>query len=279
MSSDSVGADVSLVFIEPTGRPLAKKVIQRLDGIWFSPNDFHTKNERIKDLYLRTNSVVFQSNFDKEMITKWWGHPRSSHVIYNGVSSNFVQNESLDQNLTRLRKSYTNIFVCSANWHGQKRLPDNVRLFQHLKSLSESSCLLVLGNNAPDIQDRDIYVLGSLPHDACMQVYRASDWMIHLAWADHCPNVVVEALSQGTPVICAETGGTKELVGSYGIVLKENVRYNFELFDYSRPPTIEVSQIDRLLDRKSLDFGEVKTRVDIETSTLAYIDAIKELIK
>ena len=41
--------DVALVFIEETGKlnPVKPKV-QRLDGIWFKPSEFATKNERIK---------------------------------------------------------------------------------------------------------------------------------------------------------------------------------------------------------------------------------------
>jgi glycosyltransferase involved in cell wall biosynthesis len=56
------------------------------------------------------------------------------------------------------------------------------------------------------------------------KVFAVADWMIHLAWADHCPNVVVEALSQGTPIICGEVGGTKEMIahGAYGVVLKDD---------------------------------------------------------
>ena len=71
-----------------------------------------------------------------------------------------------------------------------------------------------------------------------------SDWMIHLAWLDHCPNVVVEALSQRTPVICTESGGTKELVGNRGLIIPEITKYNFELCDYDCPPKLDLSSID-----------------------------------
>jgi hypothetical protein len=61
-------ADVSLVFIERSGAPLAKKVVQRLDGVWFKPEEFHTKNSNIKALYGAADAVVFQSEFDRNFV-------------------------------------------------------------------------------------------------------------------------------------------------------------------------------------------------------------------
>ena len=84
--------------------------------------------------------------------------------------------------------------------------------------------------------------------------------MIHLAWLDHCPNVVVEALSRGCPVICTDSGGTSELVGRNGIVIPETVRYNFELLDYDNPPPLGVGiQIPEKIkvDNSDLDIRKV----------------------
>ena len=54
-----------------------------------------------------------------------------------------------------------------------------------------------------------------------LQVFSAADWMIHLAWLDHCPNSVVVGMSQGCGIICASSGGTYEAVGKNGIVVQE----------------------------------------------------------
>jgi len=58
--------------------------------------------------------------------------------------------------------------------------------------------------------------------------------------------VVIEALSQGTPVICASSGGTRELVGDYGVVLQEKGNYNFELADYDAPPHLNLESLEKL---------------------------------
>jgi len=246
---DGRNADVSIVFIEPSGRPLANKVIQRLDGIWFSPSEFETKNSAIKKLYHFADGVIWQSDFDRGMTTKWWGQPKSGVVIRNGINAPEIKKFQIPV-LEQLRQQYEMLFVCSANWHPQKRLMTNIELYKHLRTFYSSAALIVLGSNPTKIADPHIFYAGSQPHEVCLEIFSASNWMLHTAWLDHCPNTVVEALSQGTPVICSEHGGTKELVQEYGIILNEKNDYNFELTEYENPPDIDITQITNKLPLK-----------------------------
>ncbi len=250
---DVSNEDVSLVFIEPSNtKKLANKIVQRLDGIWFSPKQFQTHNVGIKALYERADVVVWQSEFDKQMTTKWFGHPKRGYVIRNGTDVKPVT-QFTAQNLHKIRSSHHKVFICSASWHGQKRLIQNVELFMHLREIydQERCCLIVLGQPDWMTSDPDIYWLGHQPLETCIEAYSMADWMIHLAWCDHSPNTVVHALSQNTPVICSEIGGTKELVENYGIVLTEQP-YNFELSDYDNPPPIDVTQLLKLPEKSTL---------------------------
>jgi len=279
---DADHADVSLVFIEPTGKKLARKVVQRLDGIWFKPDEFHVKNVAIKSLYEKADAVVFQSSFDKDMVSHWWGtSPQTSclvEVIHNGIDLARLDRITIPE-LARIRSSYDKVFVCSSNWHPQKRLKANLKLFEHLRATQfPNSCLFVMGAN-PDVvvADRHVFYTGSQPAEVYMQVYAAADWMLHLAWADHCPNVVVEALSQGTPVICSEVGGTKELIanGRYGIVLNEKP-YAFELADYDSPPDVDVTQVAHLPHRSELSYDQIPN-IDIQNAVTRYVQLFERL--
>lgn len=228
--------DAALIFIEPSTHIRDDaRTIQRLDGIWFKPGEFHAKNRLIKKTYESCDHVIFQSEFDKNMSEHYWGI-RPNTVIRNGIKMG-------PTNLTfSISKSpETRIFVCSANWHPQKRLSENVRLYRQVRT--ENDILLVMGST-PDTdlrEDLSEMYLGSLSHDECLAVFDKADWMIHLAWLDHCPNVVVESLSRGCPVICAADGGTKELVaGGNGVILPEYNEYKFQLTDYDSPPRVNM---------------------------------------
>jgi glycosyltransferase involved in cell wall biosynthesis len=232
--------DVFLCFFEPTRRPRPPaKFFQRLDGIWFKPEEFESHNQLIKWAYRQADGVIWQSDFDKKMTTHWWGD-RLGRIIHNGID---LQNRpQAGEEAKKFRDTYDKIFVCSSGWHRQKRLKENIDLFQ--KFAGESDILLVLGSNPDEIvTDSRIKYLGHLSHQHCLEIYSIADWMIHLAWLDHCPNVVVEALSQKCPVICSSSGGTKEIVLNNGIVVPEQEEYAYELCNYDDPPQLDFSDI------------------------------------
>lgn len=280
VTTSNVDSDISLVFIERTGAKLTDVVVQRLDGIWFKPGEFETKNSRMKDLYSVADATIFQSRFDKIMIeTLWQQSPKKYAVIHNGIKVNPVKQLTIPK-LVEMRGAYDKIFVCSANWHPQKRLKNNIKLFNYIRDhFYPNSCLIVLGNN-PDHYESGLHVFyaGSVDEETYMQIYSAADWMLHLAWLDHCPNVVIEALSQGTPVICSEDGGTKELIGNYGLVLKEQNLYSYELTDYDNPPQLDVTQLQELPARKDLHYDSI-TNIDISLTAKNYLTLFTSLLK
>lgn len=268
--------DISLVFIEPTGAQLSKKVVQRLDGIWSKPIDFESKNKQIKRLYDSSDAVVFQSSFDKKFIENVWGKSKHHAVIHNGVKINPISSFSSPE-LEKIRQQYDYVFVSSANWHPQKRLKANTELFMHLKTLLDKKCCyLVLGEN-PDyvISDKDVFYAGSVPERLYMEIYAMANWMIHLAWRDHCPNTNIECLSQNTPIICSEDSGSAEIIGNHGVVLKEQIENDLKLFNYDEPPLIDVTQLTEL---KNINVKSVPD-VSIERCANQYIELFKQLLE
>ncbi len=276
VAADPDDYDIALVFIEPTDKlNPSKPFVQRLDGIWFKPEQMKAgMNRSIHTAYDKATSVIWQSEFDKQMSTKWFG-ARDGHVIPNGIeiAPAILRSEALGE----LRARYQKVFVCSSNWHPQKRLVDNINAFRAIRSSQyPSSCLIVLGNN-PDVQvaDKDIFFTGSIRHDLCAEVYSMADWMIHLAWLDHCPNVVVEAISQGCPIICSSEGGTKELVGSRnGVIVSDLSEYKFELVDYDNPPRFAPASIPTLPEWLKAD----PESVNIMKCAEAYASALRSAL-
>ncbi len=268
MGHDIVGSndlyESMLIFIEPTTTPRPEaRVVQRLDGIWFKPDQFHTHNKLIKQAYDNSDHIIWQSEFDKKMTTKWWGDRKGS-IIHNGIDFKTVYPNS---DFLNWRKNYERVFVCSASWHRQKRLKENIDFFQ--KNSTNKDALLVLGKN-PDcyIKSQNIFYLGNITHENCLEVYSKCDWMIHLAWLDHCPNVVVEALSQGCPVICTDSGGTREIVKNNGIIIKENNQYNFELADYDNPYELDIPKVELEKIEIKCDYLNIKSAAEKYISVL-----------
>lgn len=267
--------DVNFVTIESM-QSFNKPMLHRLDGIWFKPEDIETKNVFIKKTYKSADVVVWQSEFDKSMTIHHWGLPKNGVIIRNGIKIEPITSFSSPE-LKKIRQEYKHVFVCSANWRPNKRCEENIELFQHLRDnvLKEKSCMIVMGENPPQIGAKDVFYTGSIPQRICLEVYSMADWMIHLAWLDHCPNTVVECISQGTPIICSNQGGTAELVGGFGIVLKETNDYNFEPVNYVKPPKLDIQQINHLPNKNDLSRT---IDVSIERSALEYESALKSIL-
>lgn len=285
--ADKNDYDVALCFIEPTYNVIknSKPFVLRLDGIWFAPNEFETKNINIKSAYYKANAIIFQSNFDKTFITNWWGLPQNYSIINNGIDIEYVNKIISNNELSfdNLRQQYEKILICSANWHPQKRLNSNYDLLSHIRNdLNINACLIVMGSNPHPPQQKSliphVFPTGNLLHEICLKYYSMCDYMLHMAFLDHSPNVIVECLSTGTPVICSEDGGTKELLHGLGQTIKECTPYKNELIYYDNPPKIDVSQVFDLKTFNDEQKQNTKKFLDINRIAQNYESVFKTLV-
>ena len=66
-----------------------------------------------------------------------------------------------------------------------------------------------------------VSLLGRLAPEAMAEWYRAADLLVFGSWREGCPNVVIEALASGLPVVATRVGGVPELVDERSGVLFE----------------------------------------------------------
>jgi len=89
-------------------------------------------------------------------------------------------------------------------------------LLEALKTVAETRVTLItLGHQPPQLQIENIrlYHLGYIDHERTkVLAYNAADVLVHPALADNLPNVVVESIACGTPVIAFPVGGLPEIV-------------------------------------------------------------------
>ena len=278
--SSTENYDSYLAFINIVDKPRENsRLVQRLDGIWLKPDDFLIKNKEIRYTYDIADHVIWQSQFNKDLTQFHWG-TKDGTVINNGIE--ILSVSVTNSELIEIRSKFDRLFVCSANWRRHKRLKENIELFQAFeKKFSHLRCGLIIMGSSPDYflpKPKDnIFYVGSLDHNLCLQVFATADAMFHLAYLDHCPNTVVESISQNCPVVCASSGGTNEIVRSNGVVIPEMAPQNFSVHDYTKPPLIDVendeilTSIENFITNKStLD----KSYLDIEGVVQKYIEVL-----
>ena len=257
--------DIQLSFIQ-TARKIAP-MIQRLDGIYFnSEQDWKIQNKPIQQTYEIADAVIFQSNFNKGLTEKYFGKKDKFKVINNGTDLDLIS-KIPTLNDPQLDK-FENIWSCASSWRPHKRLEENIRYF--LEHSKEKDCLIIAGNN-PDYEinhDRIFYV-GNLEWPQLISLYKKSNYFLHLALMDHCPNVVVDARASGCQIICSSSGGTKEIAGDNSVIIQD-MEWDYLPFKLYDPPRLDFSKKAK---------QEFQCSVDIKDVASKYLNFFKEIAR
>ena len=135
---------------------------------------------------------------------------------------------------------YEKVWCCASSWRPHKRLQENIRYF--LEHSAEKDCLIIAGEKTENIpRQKNIFYVGNLTIAELISVYKRADYFLHLAWLDHCPNVVVDARAAGCQIICSSAGGTQEIAGPEAIVIEED-KWDFQPVPLYHPPPLDYSR-------------------------------------
>ena len=104
------------------------------------------------------------------------------------------------------------VLVCAADWD-ERRKGGRV-LAEALNRLQPRSvCLLTLGMGRIEIENQEDFPLGFVDQERSrVLAYSAADFFVHPAQVDNLPNVVLEAIACGTPVVGLPIGGVPDMV-------------------------------------------------------------------
>ena len=147
----------------------------------------------------------------------------------------------------KLPIDFQSVWLCASSWRPHKRLKDNIKYF--LEFAPDNAVLAIAGKNAiiDDLsvrKNKRIFFLGEIDYLSLLSLYKASSTFIHLAYLDHCPNVVVDAQASGCHVVCSSAGGTKEVVYN-GTVISED-QWDFKPIPLYKPPKIDFTKFSRI---------------------------------
>jgi glycosyltransferase involved in cell wall biosynthesis len=262
-------ADVEFCLIQQVVHKV-KPMVLRLDGIWFnSDQNYKEQNKIIEFSYKNADAVIFQSKFNKKLVESWFGKHKNPHVIHNAADFKQVERANAAFWNNTFGKD-TEVWSCAASWRPHKRLNENIKYF--LEFAPPNAILAIAGKGVESernqyLSNNRIKFLNELDYMSLLSLYKRSSTFIHLAYLDHCPNVVVDAQAAGCRIICSSTGGTSEIVESGTIVIEEE--WDFKPCKLYNPPKLEF--------KKFKHFSMAKNRNIINCSK-KYHDVIKEIL-
>lgn len=209
--------------------------VLRIDGVYHSTHIPYKKmNEEIAHQMKKADGIVFQSRFCMDMTNEYIGKmPVLKAIIFNGADPRFYAP------LVAAGANDSRNFICSARYRPHKRLKETIQCF--LEAKIPNTKLYVAGDIKDSglkekPKDENVIFLGKLSQESLGAYYKSCRAMIHLCSTDWCPNAVVEALCADTPVICSNTGGTRELLtpGS-GTIVDIDKPYDMKPFKLYKP--------------------------------------------
>ena len=196
------------------------KIVHRVDGLL---TEYSTKERlELDKLAMRINKIadltIVQSSYSKSQFKINNFKLLNTKIIYNSVDPTIFYpsvRKKLDVNKP--------IRIVSASWSTNKNkgMDDYKWLDENINSeVSQNIEYSFVGNL--DFYPKNINLISPKGQKKLSNIFQNSDIFIFCSKKDPCPNVLLEAIACGLPVIFKNAGGPKELVKKFGLAY-ENV--------------------------------------------------------
>ncbi len=228
-------------------------------------------NARLRDVLVAADHVVYQSEFCKAAADRFLGEPRGGwELLHNAVdTSEFTPAPEPPPGgrVLLLAGDQTQPYRLGTALRTLALLPE-VRLLVTGALIEDGRALAEqLG-----VADRVLFTGRYAQRDA-PSVYRRAHVLLHPKVNDPCPNVVLEALACGLPVVHSASGGTPELVGDAGIGVGSDTSWEE---DVPPAPDLLATGVEHVLER--LDDLRIEARARAERFDLApWVERHREL--
>ena len=214
-------------------------------------------NVRLRRVLERAAHVVYQSAFCKLAADRYLGEPRAGWEILHNAVDTTVFTPAPEP------PPGGPVLLLGGDQTASYRLETALRTLALLPDarLLVTGTVFESGRQLADELGLSARVLftGRFAQREAPSIYRRAHLLLHPKVNDPCPNVVLEALASGLPVVHSESGGTPELVGDAGIGVGSDTTWEQDV-----PPSPELlaTAIEHVLERLDDLRAEARARAE-----------------
>jgi glycosyltransferase involved in cell wall biosynthesis len=172
-------------------------------------------NERLRNVLMAASYVIYQSDFCKEAADRFLGPaPGPWEILYNAVDTRLFTpavSAPTGDPVLLLGGDQTQLYRLRTGLETLALLPE-ARMLVTGSVVADAAAL----GRELEVFDR-VELLDRYAQRDAPALYRRAHVLLHTKVMDPCPNVVLEALACGVPVVHSASGGTPELVGEAGV--------------------------------------------------------------
>jgi len=212
-------------------------------------------NKNSKWLIKNSEGIVFQSNISLEL-NKFIMQTNFQNLNYT-IINNGIDLDKFKPKENNSKKDTINLVISASNYRLQKRLSCCIKLFNAIHKDYKNTKLIVIGkidnlikNSIKDLDTKGIEFLGQLNQIQLLNAYQECDVMISIGLFEACPNVGVEALALGMPVLSQSKNGISEITYGSGWVVNsnENIGY-YDSNSHEDIPKIDIEPFQNRLSK------------------------------
>lgn len=225
--------------------------------------------------FKHSSGIIYISQYAKNYVEQ--KYPilkfKKSTVIYHGISDDFRQVPKPQKSITEYtsEKPYKLLYVSIINYYKhqwnvvkavklmrEKGYPIELELVGPMeKTLEKKMCDVLKGS------ETYIKYKGKIPYEEIAASYKSADMFIFASTCENMPNILVEAMSAGLPIVCSDFGPMPEILKDGGVYINptqiESIVGNLEKI--LNDPSLR-EEIAQKAYRYSLDFSWKKTAND-----------------
>lgn len=195
------------------------RVIHRVDGAGKDYGRTDGADAMQHAVNTLADATIFQSDYSRRSTHAYHLISLDGDIIYNPVDTQHYTPEG-EKLAHPALENLSAPKILSAIWSpnrrkGAWRLPP-------LAAQNPNLTFIFIGGVRLDSYPPNLIQIERLNADDLAKAFRHADLFLNLSENDPCPNIVLEAMASGLPVLYLPSGGTPELVGEAGLPLADD---------------------------------------------------------